>query len=358
MKYLVEREKKEIVLAEGLTLAFIRREDDETYIDKMPGSRRILSVADGNVIVSHEGESVENAKAGSSVVIEGEKSTKVFGKFHGVCLSAKDDIVWSAETVDINKDRKALKLPEDAGNGDFVQVITAGGGYAVVTLGNDSLMLEKGETLAVSCTDAEYDIGVMGEGRIIAGTFACAGTFEGAAPSAGEEAAGDTDKAEAVKDKAKKLIKDRKSKRNKVSLKGATMKDFINAFRVSATSNSILRHISSFRKNNWLDPEITWEIDKLQRKHINAIIWLVVLCVIMAIVGVGSKFSGFFIWAVLWTLADFFIVAPFVYLLIMPKPTTKHIKKITDLTDEEKKIRQKEIDSDKVPHKKRVLKRF
>ena len=370
MKYLVGREEKEIALADGLSVSFIRKEDNETYIDKMPGFRRVLSVADGNVVVSHEGESVENAKAGTDVIIEGDGSAKIFGKFHGICLSAGEDIPCHTEAVDIVKERKALELSEEAGRGGFVQVLTASGGYAVVTFEGDSLMLENGETLAVSFDSGEaYDIGVMGQGRVMVSTFPCKGTFEGtevsvagAAGAAGEtgEKAEETAKQEDVspEDKARKLIKEKKASRRKISLKGATFADFITALKISSTNNSLGRRVSRFRKENWLDPEIRWEIDKLSRKHINAIIWVVVLAVIMAVVGVQTRFITFLPWAVVWTLIDLFIIAPFTYLLVMPKPVSSHIKKLSDLTEEEKKIRQKELDSDVVYHKKRVLKRF
>ncbi len=367
MKYLVGREEKEIVLADGLSVSFIRKEDNETYIDKMPGSRRVLSVADGNVVVSHEGKSVENAKAGTDVIIEGDGSAKIFGKFHGISLSAREDIPCHTVAVDIVKERKALELPEEAGREGFVQVLTASGGYAVVTFEGDSLMLENGETLAVSFDSGEaYDIGVMGQGRVMVSTFSCPGTFEGtavsAAGAAGEtgEKAEETVKQEDVspEDKARKLIKEKKASRRKISLKGATFADFITALKISSTNNSLGRRISRFRKENWLDPEIRWEIDKLSRKHINAIIWVVVLAVIMAVVGVQTRFITFLPWAVVWTLIDLFIIAPLTYLLVMPKPVSSHIKKLSDLTEEEKKIRQKELDSDVVYHKKRVLKRF
>ena len=267
MKYLVGREEKEIVLADRLSVSFIRKEDNETYIDKMPGFRRVLSVADGNVVVSHEGESVENAKAGTDVIIESDGSAKIFGKFHGICLSAREDIPCHTETVDILKERKALELPEEAGRGGFVQVLTASGGYAVVTFEGDSLMLENGETLAVSFDGGEaYDIGVMGQGRVMVSTFPCKGTFEGtevsvagAAGAAGEtgEKAEEAAKQEDVspEDKARKLIKEKKASRRKISLKGATFADFITALKISSTNNSLGRRVSRFRKENWLDPE-------------------------------------------------------------------------------------------------------
>ena len=362
MKYLVEREKNEIALADGLSVTFIRKEDNETYIDKMPGNSRILAVADGNVVVSHEGASVENAKAGAHVAVDGEGSAKIFGKFHGICLSAREDIACFTETIDIEKDRKTLKLPEETGGGHLVQTITACGGNAVVIFGSESLMLENGETLAIAFdSDETYDVGVMGEGRIIVGTFACAGTFEGVASDAGESAESADEAPEkdvSAKDKAKKLIKEKKAAKRKASLKGATFSDFVKAFKVSSTNHRFGQRFSRFRKENWLDPEITWEVDKLQRRHINAIIWVIVLVVIMAVVGLQVSFITFLIWAGIWTLIDLFIVAPFIYLLVMPKPVGSHIKKISELTEEEEKIRQKEINSDRVYHKKRVLNRY
>ena len=343
MKYLVEREKKEITLADGLSVTFMRKEDNETYIDKMPGMRRILSVADGNVVVSHEGESVQNAKAGAHVAIDGEGSAKVFGKFNGLCLAAGEDIPCHTEAIDIEKERKTLKLPEETGGGALVQTITASGGYAVVIFGSESLMLENGETLAIAFDSGEtYDVGVMGEGRIIVSTFACAGIFEGTAPAEGESAESADESPEkkdaSAKDKVRKLIKEKKAAKRKVSLKGATFSDFLKAFKISSTNHRFGQRFSRFRKENWLDPEITWEVDKLQRRHINAIIWVIVLVVIMAVIGLHVSFTTFLIWAGIWTLIDLFIVAPFTYLLVMPKPVGSHIKKISELTEEEKKM--------------------
>jgi len=43
-----------------------------------------------------------------------------------------------------------------------------------------------------------------------------------------------------------------------------------------------------------------------------------------------------------WLLLDFLVINPFIYFTAVPKPVKAHIKKIHDLSEYEKKVREKE----------------
>lgn len=381
MRYFIEREKDDIRLAEGLSLSFYRKGEDSTQIGTEPGCRRLLALADGNVVVAREGKSVESAEAGQQQIIDGQDAVKIFGKFHGVCISVKEDMDAASEVIDIKKDQMTLDPPEAAGKTGFVQLITACRGYAVITIAGESLMLDKGETLCAVYEEHDaHSTGVMGQGSIIVNTFAASdaadeAVFCGAASGAsaagsedeacaegnGRETAGSADASVQGSDSledAKRLMKEKKAEKRGISLKGATFSDFVLAMKITTTGNGIGKRFSSFRKNNWFDPELELAVDKMERKHLSPIIWVVVLVVIMAVLGFQTSFAKLMICAGIWTVIDILLVTPLVYLLTLPKPVGPHVKKLSDLTEEEKRIREKGMDKNRIAHKKRVLHRY
>ena len=60
--------------------------------------------------------------------------------------------------------------------------------------------------------------------------------------------------------------------------------------------------------------------------------------------------------AVAWILADCLLVSPAIYMLFVPKPVRKHMKKIDQLTPYEQKLREQEAASDSRTD--RILKRY
>ncbi len=112
------------------------------------------------------------------------------------------------------------------------------------------------------------------------------------------------------------------------------------AYRVALTDFRGAKYIFKSLKDCWYDQYLQKAIKKLNDYFISFGVWLLVSLIITVSLQYFSHLDFAFLSLVIWTLVHLFLIRPILYLLFLPKPISKHIKPIIELTSEELAIKK------------------
>jgi len=132
--------------------------------------------------------------------------------------------------------------------------------------------------------------------------------------------------------------------------------DFKLAVLLSLTSIAGIRKSVPIFKELWFDKALHRAINRIEKRYIPAIIFVVGALVIWYIGILKWLIAEMAFVFVLWILADLLLINPLVYYSGMPKPVQQHIKYRCDLTEEEQAIQKKREEADKSVN--RILKKY
>jgi len=179
-------------------------------------------------------------------------------------------------------------------------------GYAVLTIEKESVMLKEGYHLLLDLEkDDAPELALLGEGEVLI---------------------------ESVFYDGPEMIPEEKG----------TLDDFAACIKIAnyrfRGSGFIFRDL----KDIWYDQALQKAVKKVEKTYITFIAGLAGLGALafLAMEYLGKETVIPVIIA--WILLDFLIINPFIYFTAVPKPVKAHIKKIHDLSEYEKKVREKE----------------
>lgn len=284
---------------------------EETTFSKLPDFDRVLMVLEGDVVLAHQDVRAIRLGELEQDSFDGAYHTKSFGKIKDYNLMVAkgnkgllDVITPTAESKALNFDRD-----EDSNLTHFDVTLYCRDGYAAVTAGNDTYMLQPGQQLVASF-DAEEEIkmSVMGEGTLIRGQISYRYQPEETGPTY-------------------------------IPPEPMTFKDFKTCIFLANTQFRGAKYIFKSLKTTWYDEELTKGIKKAESLYLTMVVFVIGTLAI-SLWGL-SHFTAPWQWvmaAILWVALDLFVISPLIYLPFMPKPVHKHIKPLDQLTPYEQKI--------------------
>ena len=179
-------------------------------------------------------------------------------------------------------------------------------GYAVLTIEKESVMLKEGYHLLLDLEKGDSpELALLGEGEVLI---------------------------ESVFYDDPEMIPEEKG----------TLDDFAACIKIANSRFRGSRLIFRELKDIWYDRALQKAVKKVEKTYITFIAGLAGLAALafLAMEYWGKEMVIPVIIA--WLLLDFLVINPFIYFTAVPKPVKAHIKKIHDLSEYEKKVREKE----------------
>lgn len=287
-------------------------EQEESDFSKLPDFDRVLMVLEGQVVLAHEG--VRMAKLGEyeQDSFDGGFKTKSFGKIVDYNLMVAKGGKGFLEVIDAESTSKTVAIDDFEDYIDKTLGVYISEGFATVTVGDDTFMAKKGSQLVVEAKAGEnVEISLMGEGKCVVSRIYYSYIRENFGP------------VEIPKEKA-------------------SFDDFKTCFYLANTDFHGASYIFKRKKKEWLDEELKRAIKKIEGIYLPY--FLYVLGLIVTLTLTRSSSVAIILGALVgWSIADFAIVSPLLYMIVLPKPVRKHIKNIDNLTPYERKVYEEEL---------------
>lgn len=306
---------------------------EESTFSSLPDYDRVLIVLKGEVVLVHKEIRVARLAQYEQDRFSGAYETKSFGKIKDFNLMVRKGNEGFSEVLTIDKEYRTLKMQQIDEYSKMSQVFYCVEGFCVVNFNNDSCLVKEGELLVVNCNYGDIEeLGIMGEGKTIWSHIYF-----------------NEDESQKVKEPEQRAVQQ--------SIKEKTTFEDIKLAAIICWSNFRgSKYIFKHLKDIWYDEALQKGINKIERIFLPFFISMV-----------GFVFFGFYAWEhlqknfivpviCLWLLIDFFIINPLMYLIALPKPIKSHIKKISELTEYEKKIYERQKSENKRADK--ILKKY
>ena len=110
------------------------------------------------------------------------------------------------------------------------------------------------------------------------------------------------------------------------------------------------------RSNIYYDRALTNGLRKLEKWYIAETSWLVGVLLCFSPIALGSTAKLCFGLAILFTLVHLFVIVPLIYMSVLPRPFSEHMKRVSDLNAAERAYHQTEIKED--PHFDRLMNKY
>lgn len=318
-------------------------EKEESHFSHLPDYDRVLMVIEGEVVLSYENQRVTRLIRLEQDRFDGGWNTTSFGKITDYNLMVRKGSEGYLDLIFPEKEKQLYRSTEESTKTHSVHTLYCLDGYAVVCIGDESSLLKAGEQLVIESEEGEeIQYGIMGEGTLIRGQIFYADT-----PGRNDE----SDEHKPYKQESG-MQAERKNSREK-----ATLDDFKLCIYLANVQFKWAKHIVKSLRNLWFDQQLSAAIRKVESFYITTIIFFAGLAAVTVLAASGALHNMACVAiAVAWILADCLLVSPAIYMLFVPKPVRKHMKKIDQLTPYEQKLREQEASSDSRTD--RILKRY
>lgn len=311
-------------------------DQDESSFTKLPDFDRILMVLDGEVVLAHGEERTVNLKSLEMDTFGGQTKTKCFGKLkkdynliYRKGSNARMELIEpSGGAMPVELSEHASAAPDGTGGEYASYGIYTIDGYAVVSVNGQTEMVRADEQMVVECEPGErITLSVMGQGKCIFTEV----VFE------------------------KKISGFEVFETDEIARSGKS--DFMIALKLFFTNNrwnALIRRETM--KGSFYSRDLEKKLRTLDKFFITAIIWVigVLLCLFTYTLGVSPV--GIFIILVVFTIIDLFIISPLIYLAVLPKPLSAHVKYSGDLNAVEREAFEKQAAYD--PHRESLMYKY
>lgn len=300
-------------------------EKDEALFSELPGYDRVLMVLDGEVVLSYENQRVTRLAELEQDRFDGGWKTTSFGKITDYNLMVKKGSEGYLDILFPEKECQTCSSTEESMKLYSVHTLYCRDGYAVICVGDESHMLRPGEQMVIegeAGEDIEY--GIMGEGTLIRGQI-----FHGDDSSSNESEGSEK----------------------------APFDDFKLCIYLANVQFKWAKYVVKSLKDLWFDQQLSYAVRKVERFYATTLIFIAGLTAIAVLAATETmSYTAGLIAAAVWLILDCLLVSPAIYMIFVPKPVRKHIKRIDQLTPYEKKIRQQELSSN--PKAEAIIKRY
>lgn len=325
-------------------LALQEFDQEETELARMPEYDRIMLVLEGDIILAYEGQRVARLKALEQDRFDGGFSAKSFGKAQVYDLLVRKGAAGYLDVLKLTEESRVPEREDPEGKRNICQAFYCQEGYGVVSAAGQICMIRPGQQLVI-CQNAseELDTGIMGEGTLIRAQifYDCE---EGTEP---DQCAAEADQIE---------ISDQPEDQEAEPEVKGSLSDFLECMKLSLTNFRGSRFIFPYLKKIWYDEALKAGIRKVERFYLPMLLWFAGVAV-FGMYG-AEQWKPLTVLYILigWSLLVMFVLSPLMYFLAVPKPVKAHIKKLEDLTEYEKGVRQQEQDANPVADK--ILKKY
>jgi len=328
---------------------------EESSFTKLPDYDRILMVLEGDVVLAHGDQRSAHLGEREQDQFDGAVKTRCYGKLiRDYNLIYRKGCLGRMELRRLKPAAAAIDMSPEAVDSVCSYGIFCLEGYAVVSCGEESQMIREGEQAVIDFMHGVTDdIRIMGEGSSIVTEVIMAALEDLEA----EEAAGDAPSSlENAEGSGAHAAGDGPAQETapRVSEGGS---DYLTSLRLFFGRNRwamILRREG--RSNIYYDRALTNGLRKLEKWYIAEATWLVGVLLCFSPIAWGSTAKLCFGLAILFTLVHMFVIVPLVYMSVLPRPFSEHMKRVSDLNAAEKAYHETEIKED--PHFERLMNKY
>ncbi len=298
-------------------------EVEESNFTKLPDYNRVLMVLDGDVVLAHQDERVARLKQYEQDRFDGAFKTRSFGKITDYNLMTLKGNEGFLTYIQPTEQPQQVTFNNIEGFHKNSFGFFCAKGYAVVTLNGQSIMVCEGQQLVIDgeC-DETYHISVMGEGALIQAEIYYNETNDEFAPV-------------------------------EIPKEPVSFDDWKCSMYLANSQFRGAKYIFKRKKEEWYDEALGRVIDILEKTGLTTMFFLIGVEVILLLAYKTCSDLEMIGLIGIWLVVDSLVVSPLLYLIAAPKPVRKHIKKISELTPYEEKVRQSQIESN--PRIQRIL---
>lgn len=300
-------------------------EAEESSFTKLPDYDRVLMVLDGSVVLAHGDERSAALNQWQQDTFDGAVKTKCFGTMTDYNLMFRKGCKGSLNLIEAKEDAAVVKksrrdeLPE-ASYGFYCAE-----GYVIISIDGETHMIKQGQQMVIDFeADEDEVISVMGEGKCIM---------------------------------TEVLYKKQRHIAEEIPEEKATLEDFKEAFRFTHSRNKWNQALKGNNKSDvWYDEKLEKKLSFLDKTYVTFMIWLVVLMLLILTMFLGASVKTMVVLMVIWSILHTLVVAPAVYMAVLPKPIKAHIKKVDELTEYEMELYLSKLGSNEKVEK--LLKKY
>ena len=280
---------------------------EESTFTKLPDYDRILMVLEGEAILAHGDERTVKLGALQQDSFGGDARTKCFGKIRDYNLIMKKGCSGSLEVIDVQSAAKEVAAGEQGEHTHASYGFYCIKGYAVVSAGGETHMVQSGKQLVLDFEEGEArELSIMGEGKVIV-----AEVFYTKLAHAAVE----------------------------IPEEKATFEDFKTAFKLARGNSKWKKAMGKDKADDvWYDEALKNKLAMLDRTYIGIILWAIVCVVFILLAVKGMPHTAAIAALVAWTVLYALVISPLIYMMVLPKPIKAHIKKVDTLTEYEMQL--------------------
>lgn len=286
----------------------------ESDFSKLPDFDRVLMVLKGQVVLAHEGVRMAKLAEYEQDSFDGAYKTKSFGQITDYNLMVAKGGRGFLEAVEAKADSESMRLDDFEDYKDKTMGLFVAEGFATVTVGGETLMAACGSQLVVNAKAGEnVEVSMMGEGKCVVSRIYYSYAREEFGPV-------------------------------EIPAEKASFDDFKKCFYLANTSFRGANFIFKNKKNEWLDEALKKAIRKIDGFYLTYIVYVIGAIAALTLTKDASA-GSIALWLAIWTLIDFVLVSPLMYMLVVPKPVGKHIKDVDKLTPYEQQVYEREMNT-------------
>ncbi len=302
---------------------------EESSFTKLPDYDRILMVLEGSVVLAYGEERSVNLGAWESDAFDGAIKTKCFGQ-----LKKDYNLIYRKGT------RGRMELIELTGEGHPVACSAEGcrsiglysaEGYTVVSADGQTEMVKEGQQMVIELEPGEeISLSVMGEGKCIFTEVA----FE------------------------RDEVLEFGMEEDAASVGGASgQSDYMLALKLSLSNNRWSNVMNRMKKKGVLhSPALEKKLRTLDRFFVTGIVWAVGVIICLLLVLAGLSPAAVFGLIIAFSIVDVFFISPMIYLAVLPRPLSAHIKNADELNAYERKVFEEQLNYD--PRHERLMRKY
>lgn len=287
---------------------------EESTFSRMNDYDRVMILLEGETVLSYENQRIARLVSLEQDRFDGAWRTKSFGSFSGISLMVRKGCEGYIDLIFPQREADIAPVFTNIEKANAEHILYCSEGYCIVNCDNKSIMIKKGQTLVISCSESKRtEYSVMGEGTVIRAAIFYDDVQGETAPEA-------------------------------IPHEKASFDDFKQCVYLANVQFKWAKYMIKSLKTTWFDRELSRAIAKIERYYIPMIIFFVgaMACSIFVAVKFESDL-GVIIAILGWLAVNSLIITPLLYMAVVPKPVRKHIKKVSELTPYERRIRDEEL---------------
>lgn len=278
-------------------------EAEESSFTKLPDFDRILMVVEGSVVLAHGDERSVSLSQWEQDSFDGATKTKCFGTMTDYNLMFRKGCQGRLEVIEAHQEANKFEqscneLLPDSSYGFYCV-----DGYVIISVNGETNMVKKGQQMVLDIEEGERaTITVMGAGKCIASEV---------------------------------LYKKEKLTAEVIPEEKATFEDFKTAFKLVYGSNKWIKAIKENTVSDiWYDEFLQRKLNFLEKSYITFIVWVVGM-LMSSVTAFAADTTVMLIIMGVWSVIYALVIAPVIYMFVLPKPIKAHIKKVNELTEYE-----------------------